>query len=112
MDKPYKKYKLTPLYPIDFNFIFSDTKMNLHHPCTSCQNENCECMELQLQLQGNIYKPLEGLKLIAGISLMLIILITLNLLHIFVNIATQIKKCGLWISNMFKTIYKKYIKRH
>ena len=86
--------------------------MNLHHPCTSCQDENCECMELQLQLQGNIYKPLEGLKLIAGISLMLIILITLNLLHIFVNIATQIKKCGLWISNMFKTIYKKYIKRH
>ena len=86
--------------------------MNLHHPCTSCQNENCECMELQLQLQGNIYKPLEGLKLIAGISLMLIILITLNLLFIIVYIATQIKKCGLWISNMFKTIYKKYIKRH
>ncbi len=54
--------------------------MNLHHPCTSCQNENCECMELQLQLQGNIYKPLEGLKLIAGISLMLIILITLKVL--------------------------------
>ena len=84
--------------------------MNLHHPCTSCQNENCECMELQLQ--GNIYKPLEGLKLIAGISLMLIILIKFTLLHIFVNIATQIKKCGLWIFNMFKTIYKKYIKRH
>ncbi len=55
---------------LHFNFIFSDTKMNLHHPCTSCQDENCECMELQLQLQGNIYKPLEGLKLIAGISLM------------------------------------------
>jgi len=44
--------------------------MNLHHPCTSCQNENCECMELQLQLQGNIYKPLEGLKLIAALSKM------------------------------------------
>jgi len=69
-------------------------------------------MELQLQLQGNIYKPLEGLKLIAALSLTIIILITLNLLFIIVYIATQIKKCGLWISNMFKTIYKKYIKRH
>jgi hypothetical protein len=35
-------------------------------------------MELQLQLQGNIYKPLEGLKLIAALSLTIIILITLN----------------------------------
>ena len=80
-------------------------------PCTSCQNENCEFIELQLQ--GDISKPHEGLKLIAALSLTIIILITLNLLFIIVYIATQIKKkCGLWISNMFKTIYKKYIKRH
>ena len=79
-------------------------------PCTSCQNENGEFIELQLQ--GNISKPHEGLKLIAALSLTIIILITLTLTHIIINIATQIKKCGLWISNMFKTIYKKYIKRH
>ena len=78
-------------------------------PCTSCQNENCEFIELQLQ--GDISKPHEGLKLIAALSLTIIILITLTLLLIIVNIATQIKKCGLWIFNVFKTIYKNiYIK--
>jgi hypothetical protein len=76
-------------------------------PCTSCQNENCEFIELQLQ--GNISEPHEGLKLIAALSLTIIILITLTLTHIIINIATQIKKCGLWIFNVFKTIYKKYI---
>jgi len=118
MDDFYKKYKLTPLYTIDF--IFSDTKMN-RSPCTSCaggkftagivdtssQNENGEF--IGLQVQGDISKPHEALKIIAALSLTIIILITLTLLFIIVNIATQIKKCGLWIFNVFKTIYKKYI---
>ena len=82
--------------------------MNMNRcPCTSCQNENCEFIELQLQ--GDISKPHEGLKLIAALSLTIIILITLTLTHIIINIATQIKKCGLWIFNVFKTIYKKNI---
>jgi lipopolysaccharide/colanic/teichoic acid biosynthesis glycosyltransferase len=76
-------------------------------PCTSCQNENGEF--IGLQLQGDISKPHEALKIIAALSLTIIILITLTLLFIIVNIATQIKKCGLWIFNVFKTIYKKYI---
>ncbi len=90
-------------------------------PCTSCaggkftagivdtssQNENGEF--IGLQVQGDISKPHEALKIIAALSLTIIILITLTLLFIIVNIATQIKKCGLWIFNVFKTIYKKYI---
>jgi lipopolysaccharide/colanic/teichoic acid biosynthesis glycosyltransferase len=76
-------------------------------PCTSCQNENGEF--IGLQVQGDISKPHEALKIIAALSLTIIILITLTLLFIIVNIATQIKKCGLCIFNVFKTIYKKYI---
>ena len=76
-------------------------------PCTSCQNENGEF--IGLQVQGDISKPHEALKIIAALSLTIIILITLTLLFIIVNIATQIKKCGLWIFNVLKTIYKKYI---
>jgi len=76
-------------------------------PCTSSQNENGEF--IGLQVQGDISKPHEALKIIAALSLTIIILITLTLLFIIVNIATQIKKCGLWIFNVFKTIYKKYI---
>ena len=89
---------------IDFNFIFSDTKMNPdEYRCIACLNVN-NYLEHRLQINDNIsngIKPLQGLTAAAALFLLFQVIIILILLNIFINTVTQIKKCGLWIFKVF-----------